>query len=95
MGLPDLARALEWLRREHARRARPARRELDALLRPIAADISYHLERKRGMKVIAIRLPEWVIHAAKLLSDIQGGAYQERMRRWIAAGVLTEWRNLR
>lgn len=77
----QLERALLALERRHAVRARKAMRELRDLLKSTA---------RPRKKSVTIRLWDRHIQAAKLLSDIHGGSYQERIRTWIELAVEAE-----
>ena len=80
-------RALRGMERERAARARAAARRLEAL---VAARLRG--ARKGKMRLISMHLEEWQIEAAKLVAERDGGSYQERIRRWVIAGIRAEAR---
>jgi len=86
-----IRQALAEFKRDQAVRAVKARARLREIL---AAALANGGARRPGkMKVISIHLEDWQIEAAKLVTDIHGGSYQEWIRTWVVAGLLVESRS--
>lgn len=78
--------ALRQLRMEQKVRSESAKRRLGRLM---AARGPSRLKR------VTLHLEEQQVEACKLLAEISGGTYQERLRDWVEAALRAEWKALR
>ena len=91
MDLDAMRRGLEKLHRVSRKRADRAKQELVRVL----ADADREYPQWGRKRRISLLLEGWQLRAIRLVSDILGGTYQERLRTYIDLGIRADARRSR
>jgi hypothetical protein len=90
-----VARSLAEVDARHRAKVERARAELDAFMRRVTAELESAPQFVARLRQFTMRLEMWQVTAAKLLAAARGDSCQERMRDWITAGLVADWRALK